>query len=595
MVTLDIRGTVVGDPATAIKAPCLVATTGSNITLAGAQTIDGTIVGNASERVLVKDQNNKAQNGIYVASTGNWVLAADFANNNNVAFGTLVLVAGGNTNAGLLFEQTCTDNPIAIGTSLIAFQSQSIAATAPQSASSSSTNTIGTGTQSFTVQPNKSFLAGQWVLIQETSNASNQMLGQVSSYSGNSLTVSVAAIGGSGTYSDWTIVLTNSPAAAGYQPPVGSGNVTGPGAATTGHVATFANLTGKVLQDGGALGSLAGLSSVSAQYLVPSAVALGATMLNGTLNASSALSALTFTVQTLAGNTPSPSDPVWFFFRSGTAANGAISVIEISSALSITIPSGSTLGFSNSTPGRIWIVAANNGGTLSLAAINCLSGTSIYPLGSWSIANVTALAGGSNNALVFYGPASLSNVAYSIIGYGSYEAGSTLSTAGTWSAAPTRIETYRPGVPLPGQEVQRLRTQTGAETVGSTTFSIANSIPTNTSGDQYMSQAVTPSSSANLLEIEAAAMFATAASARSSAALFQDSVANALAATVMTTSGRIEGGVSRRVSSLPEPPERSDTPCREIPPSSRFVSLKRSTIHLPKLPVKAPAECWPRC
>jgi putative transposase len=41
----------------------------------------------------------------------------------------------------------------------------------------------------------------------------------------------------------------------------------------------------------------------------------------------------------------------------------------------------------------------------------------------------------------------------------------------------------------------------------------------------------------------------------------------------------IEGGVSRRVSSLPEPRERSDTPCREIPPS-RSVSLKRSTIHL---------------
>jgi hypothetical protein len=40
----------------------------------------------------------------------------------------------------------------------------------------------------------------------------------------------------------------------------------------------------------------------------------------------------------------------------------------------------------------------------------------------------------------------------------------------------------------------------------------------------------------------------------------------------------IEGGVSRRVSSLPEPPERSDTPCREISPSSRSVSLKRLTM-----------------
>jgi NAD(P)-dependent dehydrogenase (short-subunit alcohol dehydrogenase family) len=36
----------------------------------------------------------------------------------------------------------------------------------------------------------------------------------------------------------------------------------------------------------------------------------------------------------------------------------------------------------------------------------------------------------------------------------------------------------------------------------------------------------------------------------------------------------IEGGVSRRVLSLPEPPERSDTPCREIPLSSPSVSLR---------------------
>jgi hypothetical protein len=53
MTTLDIRGTIVGETAVAIKAPCLVATTGSNITLSGAQTIDGVIVGNNSERVLV--------------------------------------------------------------------------------------------------------------------------------------------------------------------------------------------------------------------------------------------------------------------------------------------------------------------------------------------------------------------------------------------------------------------------------------------------------------------------------------------------------------------------------------------------------------
>jgi hypothetical protein len=64
MTTLDIRGTVVGETAVAIKAPCRVATTGANIALAGVQTIDGVTVGGNAERVLVKDQTNQSQNGI---------------------------------------------------------------------------------------------------------------------------------------------------------------------------------------------------------------------------------------------------------------------------------------------------------------------------------------------------------------------------------------------------------------------------------------------------------------------------------------------------------------------------------------------------
>jgi hypothetical protein len=45
--------------------------------------------------------------------------------------------------------------------------------------------------------------------------------------------------------------------------PGGGGNVSGPGSSTTGHVATFGNGSGTLLQDGGALGSLATLNSVN--------------------------------------------------------------------------------------------------------------------------------------------------------------------------------------------------------------------------------------------------------------------------------------------------------------------------------------------
>ena len=57
------------------KASCRAATT-ANITLSGAQTIDGVAV-IAGERVLVKNQSSAADNGIYVAAASTWSRAAD--------------------------------------------------------------------------------------------------------------------------------------------------------------------------------------------------------------------------------------------------------------------------------------------------------------------------------------------------------------------------------------------------------------------------------------------------------------------------------------------------------------------------------------
>lgn len=58
-----------------VKASVLAATTG-NITLSGAQTIDGVSVV-AGDRVLVKNQSATSANGIYIVASGAWTRSAD--------------------------------------------------------------------------------------------------------------------------------------------------------------------------------------------------------------------------------------------------------------------------------------------------------------------------------------------------------------------------------------------------------------------------------------------------------------------------------------------------------------------------------------
>ena len=91
----------------AIKVPCKAATT-ANITLSGEQTIDGVSI-SADVRVLVKDQNDTEDNGIYLAKENTWIRAKDFNGARDIAQGTIVRVLYGTTNEGRTFEITTVD------------------------------------------------------------------------------------------------------------------------------------------------------------------------------------------------------------------------------------------------------------------------------------------------------------------------------------------------------------------------------------------------------------------------------------------------------------------------------------------------------
>lgn len=98
----------------AVKTPCRVATT-ANITLSGEQTIDAVAVVEGN-RVLVKNQTDTTENGIYNVSTGAWTRALDFDGAKDFVQATAIVVQQGSVNAGSMWKVT-TASP-AVGSAL---------------------------------------------------------------------------------------------------------------------------------------------------------------------------------------------------------------------------------------------------------------------------------------------------------------------------------------------------------------------------------------------------------------------------------------------------------------------------------------------
>ena len=110
--TIDRRMGLSGT--TAFKSPADLATTG-NITLNGEQTIDGTLT--SGSRVLVWQQTNPVQNGLWDTDTGAWTRCKDANTSRDLANGTRVAVTGGTAYGGSIFACTTTD-PIPGSTSM---------------------------------------------------------------------------------------------------------------------------------------------------------------------------------------------------------------------------------------------------------------------------------------------------------------------------------------------------------------------------------------------------------------------------------------------------------------------------------------------
>lgn len=109
----------------AVKPPVKAATTANISTLSGALTVDSVSLV-AGDRILVKDQTDKKQNGIYVVASSSWTRAVDTNSAENTKRGTYVLVENGtaneNTSWVLYTEGTGANGGINFGVDNLQFE-----------------------------------------------------------------------------------------------------------------------------------------------------------------------------------------------------------------------------------------------------------------------------------------------------------------------------------------------------------------------------------------------------------------------------------------------------------------------------------------
>lgn len=164
----------------------------------------------------------------------------DFVNSANALFGALPdLVTEINAESVAIVA--------AVGDAEDARDAAIAAATATTVGTSASSVVIGTGAKAFTTQAGKNWIVGTWLVIASAADPANYMTGQVTAYSGTSLTVDVEAIGGAGTLADWNISLSGPLGVTGAPGVNGNGAWTQIGSTvntTSGTSVTFSSIPG---------------------------------------------------------------------------------------------------------------------------------------------------------------------------------------------------------------------------------------------------------------------------------------------------------------------------------------------------------------
>ena len=130
-------------------------------------------------------------------------------------------------------------------------------------------NAIGTGLKTFSVLATNGWIVGDWLVIASAANVANYMTGQITTYTGPSITVNVVQTGGSGTHTDWNIGLSGTK---------GLGDVIGPATNTDSYIPQWNGADSKTLKNGLAVptGGLAGITDLASYVPYTGGTMIGA-------------------------------------------------------------------------------------------------------------------------------------------------------------------------------------------------------------------------------------------------------------------------------------------------------------------------------
>lgn len=239
-------------------------------------------------------------------------------------------------------------------------ETNAAASAAKMSGSSTTSTLIATGSKSFTTQSGKFFDVGNWLLIASDADETNYMHGQVTAYSGTSLTVNVTNIGGSGTFTDWVITLS------GTQGTKGDKGDTGAPGAGTGDMLGANNLT-DVADAATAFGNIKQAASETVTGVVELATTAEATTGTDTTRAvtpagvAAAIAAISGITGTIVN--------VQFFTSSGTYTRSS----GVTKAL-VFVTAGGGAGGGLTTGGGPYFYGGGNGGNSSFGTHAVASG-----------------------------------------------------------------------------------------------------------------------------------------------------------------------------------------------------------------------------